>query len=144
MDDYISKPFRAQRLKEVLLAAVGAKAVVAQSANEQGTFSEYLYSLDPDDREDVLAAAEIFRQTISRDIAKLKAALTAGDFGGVYFVAHTLKSVVGIFGRVQTAQLAEALERACEREASVEVRSAAGKLLDALDLLTTEIEAELG
>jgi PAS domain S-box-containing protein len=144
MSDFISKPFRAERLREVLLASTREKTPLGPSVEDYRTFSEYLDLLDHDDREDVLAAAEIFMQTISQDVEKLKNSVAIGDFNKISFVAHTLKSVVGIFGRGQTVQLAEELELACEGKSSIDVNAASDKLLRELDLLAKEIEAELG
>ena len=143
MDDYIAKPFRVERLKEVLLAGAVAQQKASFEMSENSSFAEYLSSLDGEDRGDLLAAARIFVQTLPRDIAKLERALKEGDYKQSFFVAHTLKSVAGIFGNQNCVALAHDGEKACQQENGPEVKEGAPKFIDAIQSLTREVEAEL-
>lgn len=144
MDNYIAKPFRVERLKEVLqLAAAYEKKNKGPLYREEDGFSKHLVSLSNEDREDLMAAAQIYIETLPEDIAKLQHALHENDHGQCYFIAHNLKSVVGHFGQEKSVSLAQALERACEKELDQTVHSVAGQFIESLRTLAREIEAEL-
>ncbi|HKK17607.1 MAG TPA: response regulator, partial [Opitutales bacterium] len=144
MDNYIAKPFRAEKLKQVLqLAAVHKEHIEFPSDRKGSEFADYLANLDKEDREDMLLAAQIFVQTLPDDIAKLERSLASSDYGQTYFMAHNLKGVVGHFGSGAAVSLAEALEKASEKEQELEVRMIAGEFIESLGILSREIEAEL-
>lgn len=145
MDDYLSKPFRVERLKEVLSAASAAKRSLDEQALsfEDVSFKDYLESLDEEDRGDLLAAAKIFVQTLPRDIAKLEQALADADYEQAYFVAHTLKGVSGIFGNQACIVLAEQLESDCKEKRASSLPESAAQFIEAIQKLTLEVEAEL-
>lgn len=145
MDNYIAKPFRVGRLKEVLyLALVHKEKLGGGSLRKERGFVEYIDTLDEEDRGDLMEAAEIFVQTLPGDIAKLQLAVEEKDYDKCYFVAHNLKSVVGYFGQQKSASLAEALEQASEKEMDQDVRALAGEFIASLQVLAREVEAELG
>lgn len=142
MDNYIAKPFRVERLKEVLQLAMShqpGKGTVSPVA--KAGFKKYLESLDQEDREDLLAVSEIFLETFQGDIANLQRALTVKDFKQCYFMAHNYKSVLGHFGQNKSVALAGALELACEKESWPEVSSLAAELIESIKTLAHEIEA---
>lgn len=145
MDDYIAKPFRVERLKEMLQRAIRLKEESAGTALPQkNDFAGYLETLEVEEREDLMLAAEIFIETFSEDLAKLQHALRVKDFKQCYFMAHNFKSVVGHFGREESVSLAHALERACEQELEQVVPALAEELIEAVERLAREVQAELG
>jgi len=144
MDDYLPKPFRVERLKEVLLKAAredasGGSAGISKDRN----FSAYLKTMDEEDRGDLLAAARIFVETLPRDIANLERAVELNDFKQIYSMAHTLKGVVGIFGDNKAVTLAEALEHAAEQELGEYLQPYATSFVNAAEWLKHEVDAEL-
>jgi len=144
MDNYIAKPFRVERLKEVLyLALVHKEKVGGPGLLGECGFGDYINTLDEEDREDLMFAAEIFVQTMPDDIKKLQLALEQKDYDKCYFMAHNLKSVVGHFGQENLASLAEALEQASEKELAQDVCALTAKFIESLRSLAAEVEAEL-
>ena len=117
MDDYMSKPFRVENLKEVLVRMAKAaghsgrsgQVVARESAKKR--FEEFLETLDPEDRENRLAAADVFLETLPEEILKLEQAVESGDAKQIEFVAHSLKSVAGVFGATRGAEQAATLEQ---------------------------------
>ncbi len=106
MDDYVPKPVRA----EVLYGAVERGLF----AEEGGSVIDLSYVLDTVDGDRALVA-ELVRQFI-RDYppscGELREALNAGDFAKAERNAHSLKSVVGIFGAEKAQDLLTRLEDA--------------------------------
>ena len=121
MDAYISKPFRVERLQEVFELALQRKKSCARglkcNASEQiampQSFLAYYASLDPEAREDLLAAAEVMSKSVPQDISKLEEAIREGDVNSVKFMAHTLRGVVGVFAQQDLYALGERLEAGC-------------------------------
>lgn len=144
MDNYIAKPFRVDRLKEVLyLALVHKEKVDGPELYGECGFADYINTLDEEDREDLMFAAEIFVQTLPDDIKKLQFAIDEKDYDKCYFMAHNLKSVVGYFGEEKLANLAEVLEQASVKELAQDVRALGGEFIESLQSLFGEVEAEL-
>jgi PAS domain S-box-containing protein len=115
MDDYIAKPFRAETLKQVLARLDEAKCEASQQLDvtlhqSGGSLAQFLDSLNPDDREDRLAAAGAFLETLPEETRKLEQAVESGNAKEIEFAAHSLKSVSGIFGACDSAKLAATLE----------------------------------
>lgn len=144
MDDYIAKPFRVERLVQVLQLATRHKEEIggSQSAAKPG-FGAYVDSLDPEDREDLLAVAEVFLSTCPNDMTKLQQALDTLDYRQCYFIAHSYKSVLGHFGQPEGLAAANLLEQACDQESEPELRRAAAQLIERIDTLAQEIQAHL-
>lgn len=144
MDNYIAKPFRVERLKEVLRLAASHKArIEGATSGQKSGFAQYLETLDQEDREDLMLVAQIFRDNLPEDTAKLQRALDKQDFKECYFIAHNLKSVVAHFGQKQSASLAGALEQASEKQLEEEVRALGGEFLQSLETLSQEVKAQL-
>ena len=142
MDNYIAKPFRRQRLLEVLrLAAKHSKG--SNQSSENFDFVNHLNSLTHDDREDLTEVAKVFLDNLPRDIANLQQALKELDYKQSYFLAHTLKGAIGIFGMQGALELARALEQASSDEAAEDLLRAGFDLISALHSLSKEIEAAL-
>jgi len=148
MDDYIAKPFRVERLKEVLSDMARKSAPSDDPASDPASalpsgLEQFMKQLDEDEQEDLLAAAEIFIDTLPEEIAKLEDAVQRNDPEGVYFMAHSLKSVTGVFGHNESIRLSEALEHAAQSKPADPSRlvQLADQLIAALRDLAREIEA---
>ncbi|MFU8847426.1 MAG: response regulator [Opitutales bacterium] len=145
MNDYIAKPFRVERLKEVLLRAMSLKdKEVGATSDPVSEFVQYYGSLNSEEREDLMLAAQIFIENLPEDVGELQDALRAVNFKQCYFMAHNFKSVLGHFGQEESVSLARALERACEQEQEEQVFRLARALIEALNRLACELQAEIG
>ena len=143
MDNYVAKPFRVERLKEVLQLAMGYKArMVGSMSGQKNRFVKYLETLDQEDREDLMMVADIFVRTFREDIVKLQQALSVNDYKQCYFMAHNYKSVVGHFCQEASVSLATALEHACEKESEQEVHALATELIESIETLAQEIKTQ--
>lgn len=150
MDDYISKPFRAENLREVLVRIAEAvdrseRKAKAASSEAAKSFEEFLQSLDPEDREDHLAAADVFLETLPEEILKLGQAVESGDAKQIEFMAHSLKSVAGTFGAVRSSEQAAELEELGRGgETAVQgpkIKQLANNLSQSLQALAEKMEA---
>lgn len=147
MDEYISKPFRVERLKEVLTIAQLRKYelgdTISSGAELDLSFAERLDEMDEEDREDVLSVAEILPASLPNDIYKLECALAEVDFEKISFMAHNLKGVAGVFGATQIVELGVALEGVSKNKDLVATRKASETFIHELRVLLGEVEIEL-
>lgn len=143
MDEYISKPFRVERLKEVLEIAKTHKTAEAIDSRLDLNFVERLDEMDEEDREDVLSVAVILPQTLPKDIYKLECALHGQDWKQVGFMAHSLKGVAGVFGAVKIVAQGAELEYAAIRGDVEAMRDASARFIHELRVLLGEVEIEL-
>jgi len=97
--------------------------------------------LDPEDREDLLAVAEVFLSTGPNDMTKLRQALDTLDYRQCYFIAHSYKSVLGHFGQLEGVAAANLLEQACDQASEPELQRSAAQLIEVIDTLAREIQA---
>ena len=147
MDEYISKPFRVERLKEVLEIAKEHRRELADSADpelELGlSFSQRLNEMDAEDREDVLSVAGILSETLPNDLHKLESALGEVDWKQVAFMAHSLKGVAGVFGASKIVALAIELEAVAKCHDLTAAREVSARFVHELHVLLGEVEIEL-
>jgi two-component system sensor histidine kinase/response regulator len=149
MDEYISKPFRLERLKEVLNMAqahqhkIGEGPSPSVRAQARRNFVSRVDAMNDEDREDLLSVAEILPQTLPEDLYRLEVALRDADLKQVAFVAHTLKGVAGVFGAAPIVASASELEAACVRADLDAVHGIAATLIDACHALIEEVQAVL-
>ncbi|HBR92585.1 MAG TPA: hypothetical protein DEA90_00285, partial [Opitutae bacterium] len=109
--------------------------------SEPSAFKLRLQAMEDEDREDVIATAPIFLNSLPKDMEKLKAAVKAKSFKDCFFVAHSLKGVAGIFACENCMNLAENLEVTCRAEDIDQLEGDAAALLDAVQTLASEIES---
>jgi two-component system sensor histidine kinase/response regulator len=145
MDEYISKPFRVQRLREVLEVAKSYKRDLADAIHSalELSFSQRLDEMGEEDREDVLSVAGILSDTLPKDLYKLECALRERNWKQICFMAHSLKGVAGVFGASKTVSLAIELEAVSRRGDLLAVREVAGRFVHELRVLLGEVEIEL-
>jgi protein-histidine pros-kinase len=130
MDEYVPKPVRA----EALYAAVehwlqGGGAVPAIN------LSDALQAVNGD-RSFLAELAVQFTRDYPATRENLQAALDRQDFQQVEWIAHSLKSVVGIFGANKAAALLQKLEDAAEGQGLME----AGGLLPQVLMELAKVE----
>jgi signal transduction histidine kinase/CheY-like chemotaxis protein len=135
MDDFVTKPFTAAALREVMSrlipaavpsavtspqeAASGAPDVTTGMSPEQAETCatldpralERLYSLRRDDAEDVLGRfAGMYRSTAGELLARLSAAVAGRDAQEINDAAHSLKSASASIGAAGLSSLCKELE----------------------------------
>jgi PAS domain S-box-containing protein len=144
MDNYISKPFRAETLKNILEEAAMFLTKRKQASKPTkisgAKFAERLKNMNNEDREDVLAAAPIFLKTCPKDVLKLKNAVKNRDYNDCYFVAHSMKGVAGIFGSKNCMALAEGVEVVAQAKDAAALAPTADALIEAMQSLADEVE----
>ena len=145
MNEYISKPFRVERLKEVLEIAKAYKHETAEAIDSglDLSFAERLNKMDEEDCEDVLSVAVILPQTLPKDIYKLECALREQSLKQVGFMAHSLKGVAGVFGADHIVAQGEELEGASKRGDLHAVCEVSARFIHELRVLLGEVEIEL-
>lgn len=145
MNEYLSKPFRVERLKEVLEIAKAHQSAVAGAVGfeQRRSFSQRFDEMDEEEREDVLSVAGMLSDTLPNDLYQLEYALREPDWKQVGFMAHTLKGVAGIFGASQIVSLANELEAAAQAGDLPVAREVADRFVHELHVLVDEVEAEL-
>ncbi len=151
MDEYISKPFRAERLQEVLDIAIRRKeSGSSQISSRRGenvqsprTFTAFYASLDEEGREDLLAAAEVMTKSVPQDICKLEYALREKNADSVKFMAHTLRGVAGIFAEQELFALGERIEAGCGELVFEEIERMTKEFIVRLEVLVKEVEGVL-
>lgn len=148
MNEYISKPFRLEKLKEVL-SKVSRKAVRAPVVGRQAEepvkvrvpFIDRLRCLDEEDRADVNEVAAIFVQTLPDELKRFEMALGSRDCQQIRFVAHSLKGVANIFMSEPCVELAASVEQACDAKDLDLVDHSAEELVKELALMGDELAA---
>ncbi len=149
MDDYISKPFRTETLIEILRRMEGSLERGPQSDDSSGQphgegLLEFLGTMGVEDREDRLAAAEVFLDTLPEELLRMEQAVKNEDHNQVGFAAHSLKGVAGLFGDARSVALALELEQITSDAGAdyprLRVERLADQLSEALHALAAEIE----
>ena len=147
MDAYISKPFRVERLKEVLAAAQARKRELGEAPRArialELSFAERLNAMSEDEREDMISVAQILPDALPKDVYQLELSLRDADFKQIAFMAHTLKGVAGVFCADRVVATADALEAACTRCEIEAAREISEGLIRSLHALVDEVEAAL-
>jgi len=123
MDDYLPKPFKVERLKEVLQRASVRRSKHQSSKADERTeaeplppFEERFLRMNDEEREDVAESAPVLSESLPGDLFTLEEGLLRDDFEKIAFSAHTLKGVAGIFGYTDIVEVAERLESAAKDE----------------------------
>lgn len=154
MDNYISKPFRVEQLKEVLADASRFKSVPLTLKNEHTTapaavesapagasFLDQVNAMSVEDQEDLMEVSEIFLETAPLELKNLQSAAAQGDYDAVVSSAHALKGIVGIFKSDRCVDLAGRLEQSAEQANAEEVQDLLHGFSVELGRLLKEVEA---
>ncbi|RFO98396.1 hypothetical protein DIC66_00390 [Rhodoferax lacus] len=124
MNDYISKPIKAQELQELLqtvgmgAGGVGAGAKAAYSAQAMGpghSAFDYDAGLKAMDQEILEIIGQAFLDQWPDDCLKIRSHLQAGDAMPVFHTAHALKGTLAMFGADPASHLAAHLEGLAQR-----------------------------
>jgi two-component system, sensor histidine kinase and response regulator len=125
MNDYISKPIKAQEL-QTLLQKVGsevsasdaqrpaAAASSPQPGDRQGFAFDYDAGLRGMDQEILEIIGQSFLDQWPEEIQKVRLNLQASDAAPVFHTAHALKATLAMFGAEPASQLAARLEQAAQ------------------------------
>jgi CheY-like chemotaxis protein/HPt (histidine-containing phosphotransfer) domain-containing protein len=125
MDDYISKPIKAQELQDMLQrfldaqvrASMPGELIVSMPtavsvAHAPFDYAGGLASMDQEIREII---SEVFVDQWPDDLGKLQSGLQSGDFKAVLHVAHALKGTLSMFGARPASELARRIESFAEQ-----------------------------
>ncbi|MDP0497103.1 MAG: response regulator [Verrucomicrobiota bacterium JB024] len=118
MDAYIAKPFRAVKLRSVLDRIASqttgdrVERVVETAPSRACDLDEVFRELSPEDRDDLLSAADIFLQNYRADWKKLSLAWAKSEFSELNHLAHSIKGGASIFHAQRLSHLAESVEHA--------------------------------
>lgn len=126
MDYYMAKPFRAAKLRDVLDKwddFSNAPPVLEISNHDDASevdcpLSELVTMLGEEEREDLIAAAEVFLKHYEVDMAQLKRAWEEKELVTVNFYAHSIKGTAGIFKATQLRRIANRIEVAAMKQNS--------------------------
>jgi two-component system sensor histidine kinase/response regulator len=122
MDDFISKPIKAQELKDKLLryssapvspsghAPLMADAALMASTTQRASVFDYASALAAQDQEIVDIVARPFVRQWPSELQKIQSALAQGDMRSVLHAAHALKGTLAIFGAAPASGLALRIE----------------------------------
>lgn len=130
MDDYISKPIKAQELQRALLryatalqqdafSVVLADADPLPPADLKNTAEfDYATALAAQDQEVVGIVMQAFVDQWPTDWRKMESALDCADFSVLLYTSHALKGTLSMFGALPASRLAERIEgHAARKEA---------------------------
>jgi PAS domain S-box-containing protein len=146
MDDYLSKPIRAQELRQMLqhfssssvLASQTRPAPLTAVAPPAPAF-DYLTALRRADQEVVEIISEAFVDQWPDELAKISDGLACGDLTVVMHTAHALKGTLSMFGAAPASALAAQMEQCALRQDLDGVSALVAPLSRALDSLIAAI-----
>jgi two-component system, sensor histidine kinase and response regulator len=145
MDDYISKPIKADDLKQKLLrySTVPEIASIFGALDDVATASgplqkrdepfDYATALQAADQEMVDIVAGAFIEQWPADIQKMHVALQAQNYPGVLHTAHALKGTLSMFGAAPASEMAMRIE-------SLAAAQDAAAIADLLDIFDSEVQ----
>jgi CheY-like chemotaxis protein len=143
MDDYISKPIKADDLYTLLHKLPGHQGgteAVAVAADDAFDFAAALASADP---EIVEVIAPLFLEGIDEDLEALKRAVAAGESKLGCRQAHTLRGIVGNFSAEPVVRQARAIEDALHRGDAAAAEAQLPALSESLALLAQVLRDRL-
>jgi PAS domain S-box-containing protein len=120
MDDYLSKPIKAQELQDMLRRVTHSKTQAAELQSIQAELAsasdfsslefDYLGGLSAMDQEIRGIIEQAFIDEWPVDLTKLRVALASEDMRAVARTAHSLKGTLSMFGAVPARDLASEIE----------------------------------
>jgi CheY-like chemotaxis protein/HPt (histidine-containing phosphotransfer) domain-containing protein len=137
MDDYISKPIKAQELRQMLQRLSSAQSLVSQTrpapltnTSVQSQVFDYAAAMQRVDQEVVSIISTAFVQQWPGEYKKIQDGLVSDDLQVVMHTAHALKGTLAMFGAAPASDLAYQLEQCSLRGDAV----GAGELVPPLAL----------
>jgi HPt (histidine-containing phosphotransfer) domain-containing protein len=142
MDDYLSKPIKAQELRQMLQYFSSAQALVSQtrpapltdSATPSAAF-DYGAALKAADQEVIEIISEAFVDQWPGELEKISIGLSGGDLAMVMHTAHALKGTLSMFGAAPASALAAQMEQCAVRKDVDGVTALVSPLSQALESL---------
>lgn len=141
MDQYIAKPFRVERLREVLRMV--EKRPPPVDVSHVSSFAARLLSMGDEARDDLLAAGEILSESLPSDIEKLQGAIEEREFKKIAFMAHTIKGVAGLFDDGAIVAVGDRLGAACENRDTDAIERISAEFIDELLKLLEAVRSAL-
>ena len=118
MDDYLSKPIKAQELQQILqhfsspsgqlLQSQPAQLALAASA---ATAFDYAHAMTLVDQDVLHIIAQAFVNQWPHELKRMQDGLARGDLNSVLHVAHALKGTLAMFGAKPASDLAFEIEQ---------------------------------
>lgn len=118
MDEYLSKPIKAQELRHMLLRFARPPEPDAGSVA-----FDYAAALAAQDQEMVEIVAQAFVDQWPGDLKKMGDALKDADFNGVLYTVHALKGTLSLFGALPASALATQIEGLAGRSDAASISS---------------------
>jgi CheY-like chemotaxis protein/HPt (histidine-containing phosphotransfer) domain-containing protein len=139
MDDYLSKPIKAQELRQMLQHFSSAKVLVSQtrpaplviSAPVSSDF-DYGAALRLADQEVIEIISEAFVDQWPTELEKIRTGLLSADLTVVMHTAHALKGTLSMFGAAPASALAAQMEQCAMRNDADGVNALVSPLSQAL------------
>ncbi len=120
MDAYMSKPFRATKLENLLAETILPMLESGHSGKTSDdpdpddlpsfSLSLALTGLSAEDQEDIVFAASMFNEQCDRDIPALRAALDQPNWSEVHHIAHRIKGGLSVLGAEKACSIALRVE----------------------------------
>jgi CheY-like chemotaxis protein/HPt (histidine-containing phosphotransfer) domain-containing protein len=156
MDDYISKPIKAQELLALLQnvgrgdihsnAQVFAESAPASVADSDSTFDfafDYAAGLLAMDQEILEIIGQAFLDQWPEDILKIRTGLAQGVQLPVLHTAHALKATMAMFGALPASQLAARIEALAGQGENSAIESLLAPFTAEVDYLRLALERSL-
>jgi CheY-like chemotaxis protein len=122
MDDYLSKPIKAQELRQILqhfssagsLASQTMPAPLVEMASSVPSF-DYLAALKRADQEVIEIISDAFVEQWPAELGKIRDGVASGNLTAVMHTAHALKGTLSMFGAAPASALASQMEQCALR-----------------------------
>jgi CheY-like chemotaxis protein len=147
MDDYLSKPIKAQELNQLLqnLSSGNAGEMALEDLSEaQGAVPEdfdYARALAAEDAEVIGIVSQPFLDQWPLDKRALDTAIAAGDYQSFLYTVHALKATLLMFGAVPASQFAAELEILASKENAQMLRALLPRFTAEVDRLVMVLHA---
>lgn len=154
MDDYVSKPIRAEELHAAI-----ARVMRPRHEDDDGYVDHSLLEADPSgdalvanlqeardmfegDEEVVQQLLAVFFRDFDRTVGDLQRAAAGLDFGRLADLAHSIKGSVGLFGAQRASDVASTLEQMARNGDPAAATTEANRLIDELRRLAKVLRAD--
>jgi PAS domain S-box-containing protein len=151
MDDYISKPIKAQELQAMLqrFSVVHVPLPLTAPAPIDGVHAasipafDYAAAMGVVDQEVLGIIAQAFAEQWPEDLRKIREGLQHGDLKSVLHTSHALKGTLAMFGAQPASDLAAQMERMAMQSNAAGVAVLVDPLVVELDLVIAAIPDHL-
>ena len=143
MDDYISKPLKAQELQQMLqhfsspkvhFSMTRSAPLSLMAAAPVSTF-DYALAISRADQEVIEIVARAFVDQWQPDLDKMRSGYAAGDLKSVMHTAHALKGTLSMFGAKPASELASQIEQCALGTDTAGIPELLEKLVVEMDIL---------